>query len=197
MSLDDQAVKGCAADQDASVSDYAERADRIRAAKERGDVPYLTEALLDPDHRWLAAKYLGDLGAVEATWQLIRLLEAADPHVRIAGAQALGRLQVPAARPRLQEVASDDEEAGVRSWAVGALGQIGDREDVDLLLPLLDDPSTRVRGAAALALGRIGDPKALAPLRAARWKLRKRPLEWYWHRRVYNQAIKSLASRSA
>jgi HEAT repeat protein len=175
------------------VSDYAERANSIRAAKERGDVPYLTAALLDPDHRWLAAKYLGDLNAVEATGQLIRLLDAADPHARIAGAQALGRLQALAARARLQEVALDDEEPGVRSWAVGALGQIGDREDVDLILALLDDPSLRVRGAAALALGRIGDRRALEPLRAARWKLRTRPVEWYRHRRVYNQAIKSLA----
>jgi HEAT repeat protein len=178
------------------VSDYAERAGRIRAAKERGDVPYLTEALRDPDHRWLAAKYLGDLGAVQAAEQLIRLLDAADPQVRIAAAQTLGRIRAPAARPRLQEVAFDDEEPGVRSWAIGALGEIGDRDDVDLLLPLLDDPSLRVRGATALALGRIGDPKALVPLRSARSKLRRSPLEWYWHRRLYNQAIKLLASSS-
>jgi HEAT repeat protein len=179
--------------QDTSVSDHAERADRIDAAKEGEDLAYLTEALLDPDHRLLAAKYLADLGAVESSGQLIRLLNAVDPHVRIAAAQALGRLQVPAARPRLREVAVQDEDAGVRSWAVAALGQIGDRKDADLLLPLLDDPSRRVRGAAALALGRIGDPKALEPLRAARRKLRKRPFEWYMHRRVYNRAIESLS----
>lgn len=177
---------------DAGTQDYVDRIGRIQAAKDRSDVTYLIGALRDPDHRSFAAKYLGELGAWEAVPPLLLLLDAVDPRVRIAAAEALGRLGAKQARPRLREVAMHDESAGVRSWAIGALGNIGAREDLEFLLPLLNHPFLRVRGATALALGRLGDVRALGPLRVARRKLRRSPLEWYWHRRLYNEAIKSL-----
>jgi HEAT repeat protein len=177
---------------DASTNDSVKRFRRIYEAKERGDTNYLIETLRDPDHRIMVAKYLGELGAVEATQPLLRLLDAADPDVRVAAAKALGGLGAREALPQLREITLHDQDDGVRSWAIGALGDIGDPGGVDLLVPVLRDSSWRVRAAAALALGRLGDPKALEPLRATRRELRRSPVEWYLYRRVYNRAIKIL-----
>jgi HEAT repeat protein len=169
-----------------------ERYLRILEARDRGDEDYLIGALLDPDHRWRAVQIVEELEIREASGQLIRMLDAADPSVRSDSARALGRLGAADALPRLREMATADESEAARSWAVGALGSIGDPRDLELLVGLLADDSFRVRGAAALALGRLGDPKAIEPLRAARRKVRRSPLEWYWHRRVYNSAVKAL-----
>jgi HEAT repeat protein len=130
-----------------------ERFFRVREAKARADTRYLIDALHDPDYPSTAAGYLADLGAHEAIPPLLRLLDAADPHVRAAAAEALGRLGGSEALPRLREIADDDEDF-VRCWAIGAIGRIGDPKDVDLLIPLLADPSMRVSAATALALGR-------------------------------------------
>jgi HEAT repeat protein len=175
-----------------SKDDWTERRRLIVAAKDRGDGRYLTEALLDPDHRALAAKYVGELGVAEAANSLLRLLVANDPQVRAAAATALGQLGSEDALPRLREVALHDEEAFVRSWAIGALGKIGDPEDVALLVPLLEDSSWRVRAGTVLALGCLGDARSLQPLRTARRRLRRSPLEWRIYRRMYNDAIEAL-----
>jgi HEAT repeat protein len=87
-----------------------ERRLRIQSAKDRKDEEYLLRALQDPDDRVLAAKLLGELGAVDATEALLRLLDAADPHVRAEGAAVLGRLGAKTALPRLREVAANDDE---------------------------------------------------------------------------------------
>jgi hypothetical protein len=123
---------------------------------------------------------------------LLRLLDAADPTVRYHAAQSLGWIGALQAHSRLRETATEDEDDGVRAGAVWALGDIGDRSDLEFLIPFLDDPSLRVRGAAASALGKLGDTRAVEPLRRARRRLRRSPLEWYWHRKVYNEAIANL-----
>jgi len=65
---------------------------------------------------------------------------------------------------------------------------------VELVFPMLLDPSWRVRGAAAQALGDLGDARAIDPLRAARRRLRRSPVEWWAFRGIYNDAIDSLSS---
>ena len=174
------------------TDDADERLLQIWAAKRNGDAQYLIGALRDPDYRSTAAKFVGELGVVEAIAPLLPLLEAADPHARAAAATALAQLGARQALPRLREMAAHDEESFVRSWAIAALGEIGDPSDVDLILPFLRDPSARVRGAAAWALGHLGDIRALEPLRAARKELRRSPMEWHMHRRVYKQSIDAL-----
>jgi HEAT repeat protein len=174
------------------TDDADERLLRIWAAKRNGDAQYLIGALRDPDYRATAAKFVGELEVVEAIDPLFPLLEAADPHARAAAATALAQLGARQALPRLREMAAHDEESFVRSWVVAALGEIGDPSDVDLILPFLSDPSARVRGAAALALGQLGDVRALEPLWAARKKLRRSPVEWHMHRRVYKQSLDAL-----
>lgn len=83
----------------------------------RGDERYLIEALVDPDHRSLAARYLGELEAESATKPLLRLLDASDPHARAAAAGALGRIGARDALPQLREIAVHDDEPWVRAWA--------------------------------------------------------------------------------
>jgi HEAT repeat protein len=174
------------------VDEERERFAAVQRAKERRDTDYLIGALVDPVHRVHAAVYLGQLEAVEATGPLLRLLDAADPTVRYHAAQSLGWIGAEKARSRLRETATEDEGDGVRAGAVWALGDIGDRSDLEFLIPFLDDPSLRVRGSAVSALGKLGDSRAVEPLRRARRRLRRSPLEWYWHRKVYNDAIGNL-----
>jgi HEAT repeat protein len=168
----------------------------IRAARDRHDVPYLIEALRDPDHRATAAKYVADLEADEATPHLLRLLDARDPHVRTSAVKALGGFRAREALPAIREIAASDEEDFVRSWAVDAIGKIGGTDETELVINFLRDPSMRVRAAAALALGRRGDSTALGPLKDAKPKLRKAPLEWHLYRRVYKDAGTSIRDRT-
>jgi cyclophilin family peptidyl-prolyl cis-trans isomerase/HEAT repeat protein len=55
-------------------------------------------------------------------------------------------------------------EALVRARAAMAMGRLGDRAAVALLLPLLSDPDTAVRSEAAFALGELGDTAAAPEL---------------------------------
>jgi cyclophilin family peptidyl-prolyl cis-trans isomerase/HEAT repeat protein len=57
-----------------------------------------------------------------------------------------------------------DEEARVRRRAALAVGRVGLRDGVELLLPLLGDAEPEVRQMAAFALGLIGDGRARDPL---------------------------------
>jgi HEAT repeat protein/PBS lyase HEAT-like repeat-containing protein len=174
--------------------DGGNRYPAIRSAREHRDIPYLIDALRDPDHRAIAAGYVADLGAVQAIPGLLRLLDANDPHIRATAARALGQLRAVEALPRLREIAREDEDF-VRSWAVGAIANIGDSENADLLIGFLNDRSMRVRAAAALGLGRLGDDSALQPLQDAKPKLHRRPVEWYLYRRLYTDAMKTINSR--
>ncbi|HEX2913416.1 MAG TPA: HEAT repeat domain-containing protein [Chloroflexia bacterium] len=53
----------------------------------------------------------------------------------------------------------------IRYIAADALGQLGNRQAVEPLIHLLNDPDWLVRFEAARSLGRIGDPRALPALR--------------------------------
>lgn len=57
-----------------------------------------------------------------------------------------------------------DEDSTVRAASVRALGLHGVVDDVDLLIPLLDDSSDFVRWETAKALQKIHNPKAIDPL---------------------------------
>jgi HEAT repeat protein len=168
---------------------------RLFDARARGDTAYLVESLrLEPENASLAAKWLADEGVADAIPALIRLFDAADPSARIAAIKALDELGLPdSVRTRLVEIVKTDENDGVRMWAASALGSYGDPELTPLLVSLLADPSWQVSVEAAGALGRQGDPSALVPLRLARRSLRRSPVRFYLHRRVYSAAIKALS----
>jgi hypothetical protein len=177
--------------------DWIERKQAVDAAKVRGDVEYLTRALTEPDHRGLAARALGELGAREAVPALLRLLEASDRSVRIDGIRALGDLRASEAVERLREVASNDPDPTVRGWACAVLADLGGESTLELTLPLLEDSSMTVRGSAAYTLGKLGDPRALGPLRAARPRPFRAPVEWWVYRQTYREAISAVKRRAA
>ncbi len=114
----------------------------------------LVRGLTDPDHRSVAAEALGDIHAEEAVTPLLRLLDASDSDVRSAAARALGKIGSSEGLERLLEVAEHDEEWAVRTWAIAALGSIGDSAVTPRLVPLLDDAHSDVRASAAQRWGR-------------------------------------------
>jgi cyclophilin family peptidyl-prolyl cis-trans isomerase/HEAT repeat protein len=65
--------------------------------------------------------------------------------------------------PDLARLLADDE-ARVRRRAALAVGRVGLRDGVELLLPLVGDAEPEVRQMAAFALGLIGDRRARDPL---------------------------------
>jgi HEAT repeat protein len=172
---------------------------RLFEARARGDTAYLIESLrLEPEHAGLAASWLADDEVGEAIPALTWLLNASDPHARVAAIKALERLRLPPdVKPQLVEMAETDSDHGVRSWATSAIGSYGDRQLTPLLISLLADPSSRVSSAAVLALRKQGDPSALPRLRLARRSLRRSPLRLYVYRRLYRDAIKTLSRLEA
>jgi HEAT repeat protein len=99
-----------------------------------GQVPYVTDALNDPD-----------------------------PVVRLAAVQALRKLQGAGMRDSL-ETKCNDTDPNVRAESARALGTIGDRKAVPKLVGLLHDDNGFVRSAAAESLGQLGDRTATVAL---------------------------------
>ncbi|GAB3694903.1 HEAT repeat domain-containing protein [Halorubrum pallidum] len=102
----------------------------------------------------------------EAEWvtarKFARALQADRPELRMAAANALGRLDDAGGLSHLVD-ALDDDDPRVRLRAAQACGTFADPRAVPGLAGRLDD-DPRVRRAAANALGNIGTDRALAPL---------------------------------
>jgi HEAT repeat protein len=69
--------------------------------------------------------------------------------------------------PELIERVRVETEVVPRTWAITALGELGDARAVKPLRELLSDDSILVRQAAANALGLLGHADALQPLQEA------------------------------
>lgn len=95
---------------------------------------------------------------------LRRTPEAPDAHRAAVG---LARLDDPSGAPTLARwINRRDADDALRDQAVDALDGLRDRGSLDAWAALLDDP--RLAPRAAAALGALGDPRAIAPLEAAR-----------------------------
>lgn len=162
----------------------------LDAAKKEKNVTRLFESLRDPEHRFLAAKYLGELGVQEAIPDLIRLLRGGDAATRSSAAEALGMLDARTATPDLVELARHDELVVPRTFAITALGSLGDARAVEPLSELLSDENILIRQSAARALGALGDDTAIEALRAAAARER-----WY-SRGLHKKAIRRIRERS-
>lgn len=143
---------------------------------------FLRAAITDPDHRAFVAESLGKLGCREATPEIARLLDANDARARMAAVRALGWLRAVELVPRLSEVAAKDPSYNVRSWALAALGEIGDPTSLPVLLRQLESPDRAVRAGAAIGLGYLGNTSALPALESAKRRDR-------WRGRPYRAAI--------
>jgi len=84
-------------------------------------------------------------------------------------ASALRRIEDESGALLLEEVIErlDDPSPEVREEAARALGRIGSREAVEILMAKLADPGCTIRIEAARALGRIGDRRAVPAIAAA------------------------------
>ncbi|WP_225333152.1 HEAT repeat domain-containing protein [Halomicrobium urmianum] len=92
-----------------------------------------------------------------------RALSADVPELRMAAANALGRLdQADAVGPLAGRF--DDPDPRVRARAARACGSIGDPRAAEPLTKLLDDGHATVRQEAARALGDVGNRRALQAL---------------------------------
>lgn len=91
-------------------------------------------------------------------------LSADQPELRMAAANALGRLGDRDATPALVKRLGDPDPR-VRIRAATACGSIGDPRSVGALVDLLSDDRRDVKRAAADALANVGDDRALRALR--------------------------------
>ncbi|MFC4356855.1 HEAT repeat domain-containing protein [Halobium salinum] len=92
-----------------------------------------------------------------------KALSADQPELRMAAANALGRIGDGDVVPRLVG-ALDDPDARVRQRAAAALGSVGHSRAIGPLSGLLEDETPAVKRAAADALAMLDGDAALAPL---------------------------------
>jgi len=161
----------------------------LRRARNEGDVETLVQALDDQTDVFTAVRFLGQMEAVEAAPRIVPLLNSPYPYTRSAAADALGELGHAPARGALRSMAQEDEVTFVRASAVTALGRIGDPDDLELLVSLLDSPLYRVRWSAVKGLGEMRDERGLEPLRRMRHRMWRSPGEWFMYRTVLQDAI--------
>jgi hypothetical protein len=165
---------------------------RVLLARRYEDVPYLIEALRDPDPtvRSVAARYLGLLEATEAIPALQRLLRAGNSGVRSAAAIALARLSAEDAVPDLISLAENDGDRAVRTHAIAALGEIGDARATPVLVSALSSPDWLIRAGAAASLGGCGDETVIEQLRRAAGR------ERVLLRGAYRKAMRQIRQRT-
>ncbi|WP_115863530.1 HEAT repeat domain-containing protein [Halorussus litoreus] len=175
------------------LRDSSSDAVRRRAAEILGEVDADGEPVVDPlvsaaqqddsdDVRAAAIDALDQRHAVEelvaaltgeevptdgAEWAraeaLVESLSAERPELRMASANALGRIGNKAATKALVGQLGDPDQR-VRARVARALGRVGDPRAVSALREQLDDASVEVRREAADSLGRIGGEEALTAL---------------------------------
>jgi len=151
---DDRATEPVAALADAE--DWAMRSAVCRALGQLGQastVPVLIDALGDEVEivRKSAAVALGEIGDEAAVPALMDALNDSFYSVRYPAMKALVKIGAPAVEPLLAALG----ETGVagRVYAIEALGEIGDRRAISVLIDVLGDPDWAIRAPAARALG--------------------------------------------
>lgn len=164
----------------------------LRAARQRGDVDTLIEALAREALAANAAKFLGDMGVETAVDALVATLSASDPHARAAAAVSLGKLKAKDAASSLESLARQDPVPFVRAAALEAAGIVGGLEPIrDLVHRGLKDPNWQPRFVSANLLGREGIESDLALLRQAK------SAESWWRRGPYRRALRRIRNRAA
>jgi len=147
--------------------------DSLVTAAQQDDSDGVRAAAIDAlDQRHAVEKLVAALTGEEvptegAEWAraeaLVETLSAERPELRMASANALGRLGNRSGTKALVG-RLDDPDQRVRARVARALGRIGDPRAVSALRNQLDDESVEVRREAADSLGRIGGEEALAAL---------------------------------
>lgn len=114
-------------------------------------VPHISAALTDKDDmvRKNAILALGESGSSFAVPELVKqLTDTVMGKFAAEGIVSIGR----AGLPRLHWIIKGDYPAELREMVIDLLGKIGDNRSVNILLNLLEDPSSAIRLAAIDAL---------------------------------------------
>src|SRR3954464_9374201 len=100
------------------VSDgYASEYLRLRRARKGRDVAALVESLGHPAWAGTASRFLGQIGARDAVPEVAVLLQADEPHIRMAAVEALGRLEARDPAGSVERLATgDSDQAGLMHW---------------------------------------------------------------------------------
>jgi HEAT repeat protein len=152
----------------------------LRNVNDERTVDALLKCLNDEEMsiRARAAWILGEVGDRRATEPLRRGLNDRSDWVRVMCARALERMgdkqafqkaleiEMPDGTQALDEIVDylQDCNQNVRWRAVEALGELGDAQVVERLLPLVYDESEKVRWAVAWALGMLGGDDSIEGL---------------------------------
>jgi len=141
----------------------------------------------DPELRWRAIYALSRLRPPEGAQELLAAARDRHPIARMYAVRALGRPYSeragldPSAVTATLAAACTDFEAGVRVWALLALGTWRDSTLAPAAIARLDDSVANVRVQAATALGLLGGSRAVLALATAHghapvWAVRREAL---------------------
>ncbi|NJL83587.1 MAG: HEAT repeat domain-containing protein [Chloroflexaceae bacterium] len=118
--------------------------------------------------RYAAVSQLDSLGHQDPQAALTilrdRLNQDSEIDVRAAAADALGGLKLTEAFSDLEYLYHHSNDWLLQMSIVAALGEMGDRRALALLLEALNSEISLVKTAAISALGELGDSRALEPL---------------------------------
>src|SRR5207302_1916000 len=156
----------------------------VQAGQEKGDllrricVSLLTHLLAQGQEivRGAAAIALAELGPADTLAALNLALQDSSPRVRTFAIQTTGRFGLAAKLPVVRDAVKDpaalsvltlglsDPDAAVRSFAAGALGDLGAPSAITALVDALSDRDPYVRNFAADSLGRLNAKAAIGAL---------------------------------
>lgn len=124
----------------------------------------LIKVLLDEDfyYRHWVAIALGEINDPRAIEPLIMSMKGYERAIQGEAKNALVKIGTPSVDPLI--IALNNEDPGIRRWAVVALGEIKDFRAVEPLITLLQDEDFYVRLQVPQALAEIGDDRAVNPL---------------------------------
>ncbi|MFH1873900.1 MAG: HEAT repeat domain-containing protein [Pseudomonadota bacterium] len=129
---------------------------------------YERSQLQDADTRHSVVIILGQVGGPTAIELLTRFLADSDSEVQWQAAVLLAEAGNNSGLEILLDVVNNvDEIETIRECTLKALGELGDRRAVPILISILNDPSQirfSIRAKAIIALGRLGDARAVPVL---------------------------------
>lgn len=133
-------------------------------------VTVLRDGLFDPDAlvRQYSAWGLGNLGerAIDpAGLVLVQKLNDPSPEVKVAVAQAIGKIGATQGMMELLGEALDEPDPATRRAVVQALGWLESPSAYPMLHDALTDEDAAVRQGAVAALGELGDAQAVPAIR--------------------------------
>jgi hypothetical protein len=100
---------------------------------------------------------LADLASPEPASELMTLLNAPDPSVRVLGARAMARMRKGPGSTEVQSLLRDPDPE-VQAAAIGTLVQWGMAEALPSIEGMAGNPHGEVASSVALAVGRLGVP---------------------------------------